>query len=58
MGEAKLRGSFEKRREEARAKAAKDEARREENRPKPLQRKMTALAVAAAMGAGSFFPRV
>ena len=52
-----MRGTFEQR-QAAAAKKERELARvREENRPKPLQRKMTALAVAAMMGVGSFFPR-
>ena len=57
MGEAKMRGTFEQRQAAAVKKDRERAKVREENRPKPLQRKMTALAVAATMGLGSFFPR-
>lgn len=57
MGEAKLRGAFEKRQAEA-VKRDRERAKvQAENRPRPLGRKMSVLAVAAAMGAGGFFPR-
>ena len=53
MGEAKMRGDFAKRQQEAIAAEKERQARREENRHKPMQKKLSALAVMAAIAAST-----
>ena len=49
MGEAKMRGDFAKRQQESIAAEKERQKRMEVHRPKPMQKKITALAVMAAM---------
>lgn len=53
MGEAKMRGDFAKRQQEAIAAEKERQVRMEVHKPKPMQKKLTALAVMAALAAGS-----
>ena len=53
MGEAKMRGDFAKRQQEAIAAEKERKTRMEVHRPKPMQKKITAIAVMLAMASAS-----
>lgn len=57
MGEAKMRGDFAKRQQESIAAEKERQKRMEVHRPKPMQKKLTALAVMALLAGSAGYRR-